>query len=102
MTGKAVPSAPTFFRFIPANGAAKSTTANGRTYSCAANSFVDALPADADTLGANGWIRIAGSGTTAQRPTTPYLAQLYHDTTVGSIIVFEGGAWRNPATGAVA
>jgi hypothetical protein len=101
MTGKAVPSAPVTVRFVPANGLAKSTTILGRTYSCAANSFVDAMFQDADGLGANGWIRVAGSGTTAQRPTSPNNGQLYHDTTLNMIIVFEGTAWRRPDTMAV-
>lgn len=103
MTGKiSVSSTPTTFRFIPANGKAASITINGRTYACAANSFVDVPALDAYLMGANGWVLVAGSGTTAQRPSTPFQGTLYHDTTVGLVVVFEGSAWRNPATGAVA
>lgn len=93
-------SSPVTVRFIPANGKASAISLNGRTYSCAANSFIDVPFMDAPIVSANGFIQVAGSGTTAQRPQAPFPNQLYHDTTLNMVIVFEGTAWRNPATGA--
>ena len=94
-------SSPTFIRFIGPNGAARSVTANGRTYSVAAGGTVDVPFADAWMCGANGFCEVCGSGTTAQRPASPGVGQAYHDNTLALIIVFEGGAWRNPASGAL-
>ena len=87
-------------RFIPPKGNAASLTVNGRTYSCAAGATIDVPNMDASIFAANGWCAVAGSGTTAQRPTTPFFGQLYHDTTLNYTVVWEGSAWRNPATGA--
>ena len=87
-------------RFLPPNGKARTIVANGPSYSCPANGTIDVPPFDAIILAANGWVQVAGSGTTAQRPTGPFFGQLYHDTTLGYGIVFEGTAWRNPDSGA--
>lgn len=84
---------------VPPKGAAKSSTVNGRVYSCAANGTITAPDFDAAILSANGWVEVAPVGTTAQRPATPFPNQLYHDTTLGYVIVWEGAAWRNPNTG---
>ena len=73
----------TTVRFLPPGGKARTITANGRFYSCAANGTLDVPPCDAIILGANGWCEVAGSGTTAQRPANPFFGQLYHDTTLG-------------------
>jgi hypothetical protein len=59
-----------------------------------------AAPMDAGVLAANGWVMVAGSGSTANRPTTPYFGQLYHDNTLGYVVIWEGSAWRQPSTGA--
>ena len=90
----------TNIRLMPA-GSGKITTAvvNGRTYSCALGSTIDVPDFDAFVLGANGWIQVAPVGTTAQRPAKPGVGNFFHDTTVGKIIIFEGAAWRDPATG---
>lgn len=93
-------SSPVTIRFVPTNGKAKSITFSGRTYAVAANSFVDVPYMDAPTMRANGFVQVAGSGTTAQRPASPFTGQAYHDTTLALTILFEGTAWRNPATGA--
>ena len=93
-------SSPITVRFVTANGKASAISFSGRTYTCAANSFVDVPYTDAPTMSANGFIQVAGSGTTAQRPTVPFSAQLYHDTTLNMVVIFEGTSWRNPATGA--
>jgi hypothetical protein len=95
-------STPLTYRFLGPKGAAATLTFNNRTYSVAANGYVDVPAMDSGVCAANGWIQVAGSGTTAQRPSSPFPGQLYHDNTVGNIIVFEGTAWRNPASGAVA
>ena len=90
----------TTVRLLPPNGAAKSIVLNGRTITCAAGGTVDVPFADASVLSANGWIQVAGSGTTAQRPVNPFNNQFYHDTTLNLTLVWEGAAWRNPASGA--
>jgi hypothetical protein len=90
---------PIQYRFIPPGGLAKTSIVNGRTYSAAANGYVDVPVMDAFTLSAEGWCQVAGSGTTAQRPANPALGQLYHDNTLGYIVVFEGAAWRQPSSG---
>lgn len=93
-----------------ASGGMKNMTINGRVYTVSAGGTVDAPEQDASHLGANGFVRICMSGTTAQRPTAKaishggtdqlYEGMLYLDTTLGYIIVYDGGAWRNPASGA--
>jgi hypothetical protein len=90
----------TNIRLMPA-GNGKTTTAvvNGRTYSCQLGATLDVVDFDAFVLGANGWIQVAPAGTTAQRPAKPGVGNFFHDTTVGKIIIFEGAAWRDPATG---
>jgi hypothetical protein len=59
---------------------------------------------DAQALGANGWLLTAkdGTGTTAQRPSAPFIDARYYDTDVGAILVYDGAAWLNAITGAVA
>ena len=85
--------------FIPPKGAAASITVNGRVYSCAAGGTIMVPPMDAYVVAANGWAMVAGSGSTAQRPLNPFLGQLYHDNTLGYVIVWEGSAWRQPSSG---
>ncbi|HYA07496.1 MAG TPA: hypothetical protein VEF90_16545 [Xanthobacteraceae bacterium] len=77
----------------------KTTVVNGRSYSCATGSTITVPDFDAQVLIANGWVPVATTGTTAQRPANPYVGQLYHDTTLGYVICYEGAAWRNPASG---
>ena len=95
-------SSPTNNRFLGPKGGAATLMFNGRAYSVAAGSTIDVPNMDAQICAANGWVQIGnGSGTTAQRPALPYVGQLYVDTTLGYMVVFEGTAWRNPATAAV-
>jgi hypothetical protein len=92
----------------PVNVAQQTTTVNGRTYTLAAGQPADILDADAQVLGANGWVTVAPSGPTSARPAAalggaPYCASegaRFFDTTLNYLIIFAGGAWRNPATGA--
>jgi hypothetical protein len=85
----------------PGTGKYATLPVNGRTYTCALGAFIDVPDFDANVLTANGWIRIAVVGTTAQRPTNPGTGMLYHDTTLGYVVVWEGAAWRNPNSGSV-
>lgn len=85
----------------PKSGLAATFTNNGRTYSCAANSYADIPDFDAQVAAANGWDIIGYVGTTAQRPTTNrFNSQPYVDTTLGYTVFFDGVVWRNPSTGA--
>jgi len=99
-------------RVLPPNSVALQTlTVNGRTYTGAPGAVLDVPDQDAAVLTANTWIRVAKSGPTTGRPTVNVdggsvpLSQSpgyqFLDTTLGYLIVFDGLAWRNPATGAV-
>ena len=56
----------------------------------------------AQVLEANGLVRSATVGTTAQRPTSPtaYPTTYYIDTTLNAVIIWDGTVWRNMITGA--
>jgi hypothetical protein len=83
----------------------QSMQVNGRTYSAAPGSVIDVPDMDGAVLAANGWIRVAASGTTAQRPTNtsaPFRATpdaRYWDTTLSKMVIYDGVSWRDPATG---
>jgi hypothetical protein len=83
----------------------QSMVVNGRAYSGAPGSVVDVPDMDGAILAANGWVRVAASGTTAQRPTStsaPFRAApdaRYFDTSINKLIVYDGVTWRDPATG---
>jgi hypothetical protein len=76
----------------------------GRTFTCAAGSTLDAAEGDSQALEANGWTRTSMEGvyTTAARPVFgPNQDGLsIVDSTLGAVIIWDGIAWRNPATGA--
>jgi hypothetical protein len=94
-------SSPTTVRFLGPKANAATLTFNGRSYSVAAASTIDVPTMDAQICAANGWVQSgSGSGTTAQRPSKPYIGQIYLDTTLAYAVVWEGAAWRNPATAA--
>ena len=96
-------------RVIPCSNATASTPANGRTY-FSATGAQDVPDQDAQILAGNNWIAVAQSGPTSARPVSdPNGARLgptygigrsFLDTTLGYLVVFDGVAWRNPATGA--
>jgi hypothetical protein len=79
---------------------------NGRTYSASAGAALDVPDFDGQILQANGWAHVAPSGPTSARPAGAnglYPATngaKFFDTTLGYIIEYSAGAWRNPATGA--
>ena len=87
----------------PAVGA--QTRVNGRLYTGVAGTSQDVPDFDADQLEANGWTKAAagGVGATSARPTG--LKQkdkglMFHDSTLGYNIVWDGAGWRNPTSGA--
>lgn len=76
---------------------------SGKSYSCAVGSvLLNVTAAHAWELEGNGWMIVAnvGSGATAQRPSVPTAGDKYLDTSLGYIVVYDGAAWRNPASGA--
>ncbi len=95
-------------RLLPPNGAASTIQVNSRNYSCAANATIDVPDFDAFIMMAAGWVNVAGAsasavaavGATSARPANPKPNQTFHDTTLNMTIIYEGKAWRNPATGA--
>ena len=90
----------------PTNIQMQSMTVNGRSYSAGAGQPIDVPDFDAGVLEANGWPRVAPSGTTSARPTgTNGLYGLrpgleFYDTTLGALIRYDGATWRNPSSGA--
>ena len=90
-------------RVLPPSAAAKTTAANGRTYTCAAASYLDVPDQDAAILEANGWIIVAhmGVGVTTSRPASPTKNQVFFDSTLGYTIRYTGKSWVNPANGNV-
>jgi hypothetical protein len=94
------------YRMLPPTGVAYQTrVVNGRTYSGTPGQIVTVPSFDGDMLSANGWIFVSLSGPTSSRPTAtsaPQPAQQglhYFDETLNKEIVFDGGTWRDPATG---
>jgi hypothetical protein len=91
----------------PIQAAYQSRTVNGRIYTAAPGAVLDVPDFDAVMLSANGWIDVAPSGTTAQRPIGSlgqYNASAgfeYFDTTLSKINISDGQNWRDPATGGV-
>jgi hypothetical protein len=78
----------------------------GRSYSVVQGAVLD-LPTDDAHLG-HGYVTVALSGTTAQRPKSgdpdvPNLraGALFVDTTLGKVIVWTGANWRDPITATV-
>ena len=92
-------------RMMAPNNIATSRTVNGRVYTVAAGGTVDVPDFDADVLEANGWIKavagVGGVGATAVRPANPTRHQEFYDTTLSTVVKFDGVSWRNPGTGAV-
>lgn len=83
----------------------QSMVVNGRAYAGTPGGAIDVPDMDGAVLAANGWIKVAASGTTAQRPTStsaPVAAAPsvhYFDTSIDKLIVYDGITWRDPATG---
>ena len=77
-------------------------TKDGRSYASAgAGTVVDAHESDLHALESAGYTPVAPSGATAARPLNPIKGQRFLDTTLGKLIVADGGGvWRDPVTGA--
>ena len=76
-----------------------SLAVDGRTYSVAAGSTVDAPESDARVLAANGWKILGHVGRTEERPAAPSTWDHFLDTSIGAELIFDGRAWRNTVTG---
>jgi hypothetical protein len=89
-------------RMLPPSTGALTITINGRNYTAPLNGSVDVPDHDGEIMSANGWIKAAGGGvgTTALRPVTPPKNTMFHDTTLGFNIVWNGKMWINPTSGA--
>jgi hypothetical protein len=104
----------TLQRVLPPISVGKQTIKiHGRIYNAAPGSTLDVPDFDAGVLMANGWLiadRVRGAGPTTSRPTTSPPGQFpgqplpagysFLDTTLGYVVVWDGNAWRSPATGA--
>ncbi|WP_439398687.1 hypothetical protein ACRQ5Q_15075 [Bradyrhizobium sp. PMVTL-01] len=90
-------TAPLTHRLIPPASAAQ-ITVHGRKYD-PANGAIDAYEHDALRLQANGWILIAPSGPTSQRPDSPVgnyprvPGTKFWDTTISHLVVWNGKNW---------
>ncbi|BDU77993.1 hypothetical protein [Mesoterricola sediminis] len=94
-------------RVLPPNYP-KTSEAYGRVYVGSPGVTQDVPDGDALILGANGWNILGRVGPTSQRPLNnstvprePFAGMEYIDTTLGALIIFDGSAWRNAATGAI-
>lgn len=81
----------------------QSRTVYDRTYTGLPGTFQD-IPAT-DAIGLEGWIRGPWVGPTSERPTSANInvfilgpGQLFIDTTLGSVIIFDGETWRDILT----
>lgn len=73
---------------------------DGRTYTVAANSFIDVPDGDSRTM--HGFVNAGLVGTTAQRPVNAAAGAHFIDTTAAKVVVSDGaGSWRDPFTGGV-
>lgn len=84
----------------PPAGGNQTVTVNGRKYSTAPGTPINANDFDVPELEANGWLSIGLTGTTAQRPVNPPVKTVYADITLNLHIVWDGKTWRNSITGA--
>lgn len=75
---------------------------DGRTYaSQGGGAVVDAHESDVHALESAGYTPVAPSGATSARPVSPAKGQRFLDTSLGKLIVADGGGvWRDPVTGA--
>ncbi len=101
----------TTIRMFPPTGApntSQSAFSNGNLYTCSVGSTIDVLTADAPGLVSQRWASLAPSGPTSARTIAssmtcpPYpagLGMMFFDTTLSKMIGFDGGVWRDPATG---
>jgi len=85
-------------RLLPPPSQVSPISVFGRSYSAVPGTSLDVEEGDAGALRANGWIYVARSGTTAQRPSAGAGA-IYIDTTLNLVITFDGLVWRDPVTG---
>jgi hypothetical protein len=94
-------TAPLTHRLIPPARGSK-VTVNGRTYDPAVGAQ-DVNEFDATHLQANGWLFLAPSGPTTQRPTSslgvyPLMqGARFWDTTISHMVIWDGANWRNEA-----
>jgi hypothetical protein len=80
-----------------------------RSYARTPGTVADIPTIDAGRLGANGYLQLFATGTTTERPNhrvsdefMPMPGALFYDTTLSALLAFDGAAWRNATTGAVA
>jgi hypothetical protein len=94
-------TAPLTHRLIP-NTAKSKVVVNGRTYDPSIGAQ-DVPEFDATHLQANGWVFLAPSGPTTQRPTSsvgvyPRVQGVeFWDTTLSHMVIWDGANWRNEA-----
>ena len=88
----------------PPSGFYNPITVFGNSYTCAANGTIDVPDHVAVVMVANGWVKAADTGAdvTANRPVPTKIGQTFLDTTLGYLIKWDGKAWRNATTGALA
>ena len=97
-------------RVIPTQACKVVVNSFGRNYTPVPDTPQDVIDADAERLVANGWLKVGTVGPTGSRPganaasTGMYVAQRdshHFDTTLNQLVIFDGYAWRHPATGAI-
>ena len=93
----------------PATARSPFTLPSGQAVAQTPGTFVDVTDAQAALLVANGWVRAGTVGSTKERPSSSPLVgatvaqagSQHFDLDLGKLIIHDGTAWRDPATGAV-
>lgn len=93
-------AAPLTHRIMPSAANVTKTKVNGRTYDPASGAQ-DVPEFDAIALQAAGWMFLAPSGPTAQRPTVStgaypmVISVKFWDTTLTKMLMWDGKVWRD-------
>lgn len=75
-------------------------TVEGRTYEVPeGQAYLDVPVEDARPLSYNGWLDAGPCGPTESRPADPLRGFMFTDTSIGLVLIFDGGAWRDFITG---
>ena len=95
---------------MPAPNCANPIVVNGRSYASTLGAYLTVPLSDGQIMTANGWLTncARGAGTTADRPLRGSIdvqagmdGTTFFDTTVGSLIIWDGVSWRSLATGGI-
>jgi hypothetical protein len=67
---------------------------NGRTYASTPGSALDVPAFDAGALTSNSWVYAGAVGPSTARPASPSPGNMFIDTTLNAVVVFDGATWQ--------